>query len=78
MTKRTRLWVKAAEISFFRRVAGISLRDMVRTLAIHEEFGREPLLLRVEKSQMRWFVQLVKMPPGCLPGERFIARQAPG
>ncbi|TWW67592.1 hypothetical protein D4764_02G0006330 [Takifugu flavidus] len=60
-------------MSFLRRVAGLSLRDRVRSSAIREELGVEPLLLRVERSQMRWLGHLVRMPPGRLPGEVFRA-----
>ncbi|TWW53911.1 R2DM Retrovirus-related Pol polyprotein from type II retrotransposable element [Takifugu flavidus] len=49
MTERTRSRVQAAEMSFLRRVAGLSLRDRVRGSAIREELGVEPLLLRVEE-----------------------------
>ncbi|KAK0142304.1 LanC-like protein 2 [Merluccius polli] len=74
MTERTRSRVQAAEMSFLRRVAGLSLRDRVRSLVIREELGVDPLLLRVERSQMRWLGHLVRMPPGRLPGEVFRAR----
>ncbi|TWW59416.1 hypothetical protein D4764_06G0009460 [Takifugu flavidus] len=44
--------------------------------------GAEPLLLRVERNQMRWIGHLVRMPPGHLPGEVFRAypssRRPPG
>ncbi|TWW68384.1 hypothetical protein D4764_19G0001820 [Takifugu flavidus] len=82
MTERTRSWVQAAEMSFLRRVAGLSLRDRVRSSAIREELGVESLLLRVERSQMGWLGHLVRMPPGRLPGEVFRAcpsgRRPPG
>ncbi|TWW71143.1 hypothetical protein D4764_17G0006260 [Takifugu flavidus] len=82
MTERTRSRVQAAEMSFLRRVAGLSLRDRVRSSAIWEELGVEPLLLRIERSQMRWLGHLVRMPPGRLPGEVFRAcpsgRRPPG
>ncbi|TWW81657.1 hypothetical protein D4764_01G0014720 [Takifugu flavidus] len=82
MTERTRSRVQAAEMSFLRRVAGLSLRDRVRSSAIQEALGVEPLLLRVERSQMRWLGHLVRMPPGRLPGEVFRAcpsgRRPPG
>ncbi|TWW74298.1 hypothetical protein D4764_14G0002990 [Takifugu flavidus] len=56
--------------------------ERVRSSAIREELGVEPLLLRVERSQMRWLGHLVRMPPGCLPGEVFRAcsssRRPPG
>ncbi|TWW81643.1 hypothetical protein D4764_01G0014580 [Takifugu flavidus] len=73
MTERTRSRVQAAEMSFLRRVAGLSLRDRVRSSAIREELGVKPLLLCVERSQIRWLGHLVKMPPGRLPGEVFRA-----
>ncbi|KAK0132808.1 LINE-1 reverse transcriptase [Merluccius polli] len=68
MTERTRSRVQAAEMSFLRRVAGLSLRDRVRSSVIREELGVDPLLLHVERSQMRWLGHLVRMPPGRLPG----------
>ncbi|KAK0156607.1 LINE-1 reverse transcriptase [Merluccius polli] len=74
VTERTRLRVQAAEMSFLCRVAGLSLRDRVRSSVIREELGVDLLLLRVERSQMRWLGHLVRMPPGCLPGEVFRAR----
>ncbi|TWW63115.1 hypothetical protein D4764_03G0001230 [Takifugu flavidus] len=73
MTERTRSQGQAAEISFFCRVAGLFLRDRVRSSAIWEELGVEPLLLRVERSQMRWLGHLVRMPLGRLPDEVFRA-----
>ena len=52
----------------------LSLRDRVRSSVIQEELGVDPLLLCVERSQMRWLRHLVRMPPGRLPGEVFRAR----
>ncbi|KAK5851386.1 hypothetical protein PBY51_002187 [Eleginops maclovinus] len=63
-------------MGFLRRVAGISLRDKVRSSVIREGLGGEPLLLRVERSQLRWFGHLVRMPPGRLPREVSQARPA--
>ncbi|KAK0142203.1 hypothetical protein N1851_020089 [Merluccius polli] len=51
--ERTRSRVQAAEMSFLRTVAGLSLRDRVRSSVIREELGIDPLLLRVERSQAR-------------------------
>ena len=61
-------------MSFLRRVAGLSLRDRVKSSVIRRELGVDPLLLHVERSQLRWFGQLIRMPPGRLPGEVFRAR----
>ena len=54
VTKRTRLWIQAAKMSFLHRVPGLSLRDRVTSCVIGEELGVEPLVPQVEKSQMRW------------------------
>ncbi|KAI3377380.1 hypothetical protein L3Q82_008570, partial [Scortum barcoo] len=45
------------------RVAGRSLRDRVRSSVTREELGVEPLLLRIERSQLRWLGHL--FPAGC-------------
>ncbi len=73
VTERMRLWIQAAVMSFLRRVAGLSLRDRVRSSDIQKELGVEPLLLCVERSQLRWLRHLVRMPPGSLPLEVFRA-----
>ena len=74
INKRMRSRVQAAEMGFLRRVARVFLRDRVRSSAICEGLGVEPLLLCVEKSQLRWFGHLMRMPPGRLPREVFLAR----
>ncbi|KAL3048456.1 hypothetical protein OYC64_007094 [Pagothenia borchgrevinki] len=58
-------------MGFLRRVAGVSLRDKVRSSVIREGLGVEPLLLRIERSQLTLFRHLVRMPPGRLPREVF-------
>ncbi|KAK3557745.1 hypothetical protein QTP86_000302 [Hemibagrus guttatus] len=73
MTKRVRSRIQAAEMSFLRRVAGCSLRDRVRSSVTREELGVEPLLLHIERGQLRWLGHLFRMPPGRLPGEVFRA-----
>uniref|UniRef100_A0A8C9VLN8 Reverse transcriptase domain-containing protein n=1 Tax=Scleropages formosus TaxID=113540 RepID=A0A8C9VLN8_SCLFO len=73
MTERMRSRIQAAEMSFLRRVAGRTLRDRVRSSVTREELGVEPLLLRIERSQLRWLGHLFRMPPGRLPGEVFRA-----
>ncbi|KAK3506381.1 hypothetical protein QTP70_003644, partial [Hemibagrus guttatus] len=73
MTERVRSWIQAAEMSFLRRVAGHSLRDRVRSSVTRKELGVEPLLLHIERGQLRWLGHLFWMPPGRLPGEVFRA-----
>ena len=76
MTERTRSRIQAAEMRFLRRVSGVSLRDRVRSSDIREGLGVEPLVLQIERSQLRWFGHLVRMPPDRLPKEVFQARPA--
>uniref|UniRef100_A0A8C6MJS2 Reverse transcriptase domain-containing protein n=1 Tax=Nothobranchius furzeri TaxID=105023 RepID=A0A8C6MJS2_NOTFU len=56
VTKRTRLRIQAAEMSFPRRVAGLSLRDRVRSSVIREGLGVDPLLLHMaeEPVEVAW------------------------
>ena len=50
LTERIRSWIQAAEMSFLRRVAGRSLRDVVRSSVTQKELGMVPLLLHIERS----------------------------
>ncbi len=75
MTERTRSRIQAAEMSFLRRVTGRSLRDRVRSSVAREELRVEPLLLDIERSQLRWLGHLFWMPPGRLPVEVFWAHR---
>ena len=54
---------KIVEMNFLRR-AGLSLRDRMRSSDIHRELGVEPLLLCVERGQLRLFAHLIRMLPG--------------
>ncbi|KAK3515715.1 hypothetical protein QTP70_029929 [Hemibagrus guttatus] len=73
MTERVRSQIQPAEMSFLRRVAGRSLRDRVRSSVTREELGVEPLLLHIERGQLRWLGHLFRMPLRRLPGEVFRA-----
>jgi len=63
VTERTRLWIQAAEMSFRRRVDGLSLRDRVMSSDIRREFGVELMLLRVERSQQSLGAWRSRLPP---------------
>lgn len=51
----------------------LSLIDMMRSLVICEGLRSEPLLLCIERGQMRWIWPLIRMPPGHILGEFFQA-----
>ncbi len=50
------------EMSFVCMVAGLSLRDKVKSLDIQREVG-------VQRSQLRWFRHLIRIPSEHLPLE---------
>ena len=60
----TRLRVQAAEMRFLSKAAGLCPRDSVRSSAIREELGVQPLLLLTKRSRTRWSGHLVRIPPG--------------
>lgn len=47
-------------------MARLSLKDKVESLDIQRELEEKPLLLRLERSQLMWFVHLISIPPGHL------------
>jgi len=47
--------IQAGEISYLWWVAGLSLRDGVKSWLMWRELGGEPLLLPIERSQLWWF-----------------------
>ncbi|TWW81724.1 hypothetical protein D4764_01G0015390 [Takifugu flavidus] len=64
MTERMRSRIQAAEMSFLRRVAGLSLRDRVRSSDIREGLGVEPLLFHIERSQLGGVLDMSHRPRG--------------
>jgi len=61
MIERTKSRIPAAEMSFLRRrVAGRSLKDRVRSSVTREELSIEPLLLHIERGQLRWLGDLFR------------------
>ena len=58
---RVRFQVQAAEMGFLRKVRGLSLLDKVKSTDIHQSFNIEPLLLRIEQLQLRWYGHVTRM-----------------
>ncbi|KAL0281281.1 UNVERIFIED_CONTAM: hypothetical protein PYX00_002314 [Menopon gallinae] len=63
MTERTRSRIQAAEKRFLRATAGVSRIDRCRNAAIREGLQVEPLLLHIERSVLRWFGHVLRLPP---------------
>ena len=55
MTKRVRSRVQAAEMGFLRKVRGFSVLDKVKSTDTRQILNIEPLLLRIERSQLRLY-----------------------
>ena len=61
MTERVRSRVQAAEMGLLRKVRGLSLLDKVKSTIICQSLSIEPLLLRIERSQLRWYGHVTRM-----------------
>ena len=74
MTERMRSQVQASEIRALRRIEGVTLFNKVRSSEIRKSFNIEPLLLRIERSQLRWFGHVSRMPQERLPKQALHAK----
>jgi exonuclease III len=63
MTERMKSRIQAAEMRFLRRISGLTLLDRVRSSDIRENLQVSPLLLWIERSQLKWLGHLIRMPP---------------
>ena len=54
--------VQAAEMGFLRRISGLTSLDKVKSADIRESLNIELLLLRLERSQLRWYGHVTRMP----------------
>ena len=61
MTERVRSRVQAAEMGFLRRICGLTRLDKVKSTVIRESLNIESLLLRLERSQLRWYGHVTRM-----------------
>ena len=61
MNEKVRSRVQAAEMGFLRRISGLTLLDKVKSADIREFLNIEALLLRLERSQLRWYVHVTRM-----------------
>ena len=53
MAKRLRSQVQASKMRFLRRIAGVTLFNKVRSSEIRKSLNIEPLLLVIERPQLR-------------------------
>ena len=67
MTERLQSQVQASEMRFLRKIERVTLFNKVRSSEIRKSLNIEPLLLRIERSQLRWFGHVSRMPQERLP-----------
>ena len=61
MNEKVRFRVQTAEMGFLRRISGLTLLDKVKSADIRESLNIESLLLRLERSQLRWYGHVTRM-----------------
>ena len=66
--------VQASEMRFLRKIEGVTLFNKVRSSDIRKSLNIEPLLLRIERSQLRWFGHVSRMPQERLPKQALRAK----
>ena len=74
MTERVRSQVQASERRFLRRIEGVTPFNKVSSSEIRKSLNIEPLLLRIERSQLRWFGHVSRMPRERLPKQALLAK----
>ena len=66
--------MQASEIRFLRKIEGVTRFDKVRSSEIRKSLNIEPLLLQIERSQLRWFGHVSRMPQERLPKQALLAK----
>ena len=67
--------VQASEMRFLQIIEEVTLFDKVRSSEIRKSLNIEPLLLRIEKSQLRWFGHVSRMPQERLHNKLYLPKQ---
>ena len=74
MTEKVRSQVQASEMRFLRRIKGVTLFNKVRSSEIRKSLNIKPVLPRIERSQLRWFGHVSRMPQERLPKQALLAK----
>ena len=59
---------------FLQRIEGVALFNKVCSSEVKKSLNIEPLLLRLERSQLRWFGHVSRMPQERLPKQALLAK----
>ena len=74
MTERVRSQVQASEMRFLRKIEGVTLFNKMGSSEIRKSLNIETLLLRIGRSQLRWFGHVSRMPQKRLPKQALLAQ----
>ena len=74
LTERVRSQVQASEMRILRRIEGVTLFNKVRSSEIRKSLNIERLLFQIERSQLRWFGHVSRMPQERLPKQALFAK----
>ena len=66
--------VHVSEMRFLHRIEGVTLFNKVSRSEIRKSLNIEPLLLRIKRSQLRWFGHVSRMPQERLPKQALLAK----
>ena len=66
--------MQASEMRFLQTIEGVTMHDKLRNIAIRASLNIASLLLRIERSQLRWFGHESRMPHERLPKQTLYAR----
>ena len=61
MTERGKSQIQVAEMDLFRKVRRLSLLDYLKSIGICQPLNIKPLLLRIKRSQLRWYGHVTRM-----------------
>ena len=74
MTERVRAQVQTSEMGVLRKIQEVTRLNKVRSSEIRKSLNIEPLLLRIETSQLRWFGPVSRMSQERLPKQALFAK----
>ena len=74
LIERMRSQVQASEIRFLLRINRVTLFIKVHNSEIRKSLNIKPLLIRIERSQLRCFSHVSRMPQESLPTQALLAK----
>ena len=74
MTERVQSQVQGSEMRFLQKIERVALFNKVRSSEMQKSLNIEPLLRRMERSQLRWFGHVSRMPQERLPEQALLAK----